>query len=180
MDTNSLYGFDSSSCVWFKFIAPKMSTYVFETTGSIDTLGALFNNLVTGLSFDGMITNAYDDDSGIDNNFKISYMLSKNQIVYIRVTGKTSNSSGEFGFSVTSNDHIHSYTASYMYSSISTHLAYCNCGDFIYESHNYVLHNYRKKCSKCLHISSGLIPVNPVNLIFNQNEINEIKENSEN
>ena len=180
MDTNSLYGFDSSSCVWFKFIAPETATYVFETTGSIDTLGALFNNLVTGLSFDGMITNAYDDDSGIENNFKISYMLSKNQIVYIKVTGKTSSSSGEFGFSVTSNDHIHSYTASYMYSSISAHLAYCNCGDFIYESHNYVLHNYGKKCSKCLHISSGLIPVNPVNLIFNQNEINEIKENSEN
>jgi len=89
------------SFIWYKFKAPYSGTFNFETTGTTDTVGELFNNILAGRSTLGRLNNAtYDDDAGEGTNFKTSYNLVKDQIVYIRVRGFNWDRTGNFSLKV--------------------------------------------------------------------------------
>jgi hypothetical protein len=65
---------------WFNFTAFVPGEYVFFTNGGVDT------KLVLANSIEGT-TEIEDDNSGIDGNASISYELSKDEKVYIKVMG---------------------------------------------------------------------------------------------
>lgn len=129
---------------WYKFIAPSTGTYNFYSSSDIDTYGELFSAVDPARKIDHRLANGYNDDSGDGSNFLISYQLTANQVVYLRVRGYNWVSSGTFAVTV-DKVHIHSYTYSYEQDSSTKHKAYCSCGSYISEDHTLV----NGTCSKC-------------------------------
>lgn len=152
----------TGNCYWYKFIVPETGAYTFQTTGATDTYGELFENIVSGESIVGRLSNGYDDDNGDDNNFKIECELTKDQVVYIRVRGFGWNSTGSFTLSVSTENHVHNYTHSYTYTGVHNHTAFCSCGASISEIHNYVQSGVGHRCTKCLHYTTGPVIVAPI------------------
>ena len=70
---------------WYVFTAPHNGTYTFETTGQSDTVGELFNEVIIDGQAEGRID--YDDNSGEGYNFKLSYQMTKGDVVYLRIRG---------------------------------------------------------------------------------------------
>lgn len=81
---------------WFKFTAPAEGAYIFESTGSCNTVGELFSAMSQGTSL------AYNDDGGTISNFKITYSLTKGQTVWLEVTGYNGNAVSAYDVSVVS------------------------------------------------------------------------------
>lgn len=129
---------------WYKFIAPSTGTYNFYSSSVIDTYGELFSSVDPARKTDHRLANGYNDDSGEGSNFSISYQLTENQVVYLRVRGYNWAGSGTFAVTV-DKVHIHSYTYSYEQDSSTKHKAYCSCGSYISEDHTLV----NGTCSKC-------------------------------
>ena len=77
------------------FKAPYGGEYTFTTTGSEDTYGYLYDSNLAEL--------AQNDDGGENNNFKITYSLLKNQLVYIGVKYYDSTLSGSVSLNVSVN-----------------------------------------------------------------------------
>lgn len=86
----------SSNSNWFKFTAPAEGAYIFESTGSCNTVGELFSAMSQGTSL------AYNDDGGTISNFKITYSLTKGQTVWLEVTGYNGNAVSAYDVSVVS------------------------------------------------------------------------------
>lgn len=86
----------SSNSNWFKFTAPAEGAYIFESTGSCNTVGELFSEMSQGTSL------AYNDDGGTISNFKITYSLTKGQTVWLEVTGYNGNAVSAYDVSVVS------------------------------------------------------------------------------
>ena len=118
---------------WYKLTAYDNGTYTFETTGSTDTYGELFPSLVAGHSTTGRF--AFDDDSGLNHNFKITYNLTIGDIVYIRIHGYSWTATGQFSFEITGPNHTHSYDDHYQWTSLTEHKSYCDCGNYILSAH---------------------------------------------
>jgi hypothetical protein len=69
----------SGQNIYFKFTAPSAKSYTFKSTGSTDTRGYLYNASQSQLT-------SNDDSNGSSNrNFSITYSLSANQTVYLKV-----------------------------------------------------------------------------------------------
>lgn len=130
---------------WYKFIAPSTGTYNFYSSSDIDTYGELFSAVDPARKTDHRLANGYNDDSGEGSNFSISYQLTENQVVYLRVRGYNWAGSGTFAVTI-DKAHIHSYTYSYEQDSSTKHKAYCSCGSYISEDHTFV----NGTCSKCV------------------------------
>ncbi len=143
----------TGDCYWFVFTAPQNATFIFETTGSTDTYGELFSQMVGGRTSDGRIT--YDDDGGEETNFKISYSMNKGDVVYLRVRGYGWDRVGEFTLSMSSPDHVHEYTYSYTSINDRYHTARCSCGESIQESHYYITEKLGHRCRNCRHYTEG-------------------------
>ena len=79
---------------WFKFTAPKTATYTIYTTGSLDTIGALYD------SSGKQITCVDDRDECGKLNFRIIRSLNANTLYYIRVSEAISNT-GSYRLQVT-------------------------------------------------------------------------------
>ena len=74
----------------YQFTAPSAGTYVFYTTGSMDTYGHLYSNQ----SLSSQIST--DDDSGENRNFKIEKNMSSGETVYLKVRGYSSSTTGSY------------------------------------------------------------------------------------
>lgn len=98
---------------FFKFIAPFSGTYTFETNGSTDMYGYLFDS--------NKIELKRDDDSGIDLNFKYSCDLVGGGIYYIKAK-HYSTRTGSYVLKITSPDIPPMYE--YQYDSVSHRLKY--------------------------------------------------------
>lgn len=94
---------------WYKFTAPTTGFYDFYTEGQdIDTFGELFYIPVPAQSIFGR--NAFDDDSGVEENFNIHFFLDKGQTVFIRVRGYYWLSQQSYSFKVNLTNEYLSYT----------------------------------------------------------------------
>lgn len=144
---------DEGECYWFKFTAPSTDVYVFETGGETDTYGELFSSLAAGTSNTNMLT--FNDDGGEEYNFKITYALNTGESVYLRVRGYGWDQNGEFTLSVSSNSHVHNYVESYSRYNANAHKAYCYCGEYIIESHDYIFKLGKNTCKHCGYATDG-------------------------
>lgn len=135
----------SGKYYWYKFTAPVSGEYQFYTEGSTDTYGELFSTVVAARSTVNRLSNGYNDDSGDGNNFLLKYYLEANQTVYLRVRGWNWTRTGSFNITVETAEHIHNYTYSYETSTTLKHKAYCLCGEYINEQHNFV----NNVCTNC-------------------------------
>ncbi len=88
-DIQQIYNLDTSypnyvnadSEVWYSFTAPQSGTYDIYTTGSFDSIGEIYTS-------DKFVTPVQtDDQSGDDNNFKMTRYLSAGSKIYICVKG---------------------------------------------------------------------------------------------
>lgn len=78
------------------FVAPADKIYSFETTGSMDPRGYLYD--------ENMQMIASNDDGGTDYNFRITKYLTKNQLVFIGVDYYSSSDSGNEILKITAQD----------------------------------------------------------------------------
>jgi hypothetical protein len=78
--------------VYFVFTATESKTYTFQSTGSYDTYGYLYNSSQSQLSS--------NDDNGDGNNFKITRSMSAGETVYIAVRMYSSSDTGTFTVTV--------------------------------------------------------------------------------
>ena len=83
---------------WYHFTALENGIYTFQTNSEIDTYGEIFSTIAKGYSNDGLI--AYNDDGGIDHNFKLSMKIYKGRTIYLRVRGYNWKSSGLYSLYV--------------------------------------------------------------------------------
>lgn len=155
----------AGECYWFVFTAPQTATFIFETTGSTDTYGELFSQMVFGRTTDCRIT--YDDDSGDGSNFKISYLMNKGDVAFLRVRGYNWDRTGEFMISMSSLDHVHQYTHSYSILNDRYHIARCSCGKTIEEAHYYQSERLGQRCKYCKHYTEGPV-ITPGDLLKNK------------
>ena len=77
-----------------KFVAPSRETYVFTSTGTVDTVGYLFSSATTSTAL------ASDDDSGGNNQFRIEYLMNANQSIYVGVKYYDSSQSGTIAINI--------------------------------------------------------------------------------
>ena len=68
---------------WFKFTAPENKKYAIFTTGSLDTIGTLYD-------CDGVELDCNDNYNGKEN-FRIKYVLNAGETYYVKVEGGKSN-----------------------------------------------------------------------------------------
>ncbi|MDE6655376.1 MAG: hypothetical protein K2J85_00110 [Anaeroplasmataceae bacterium] len=147
----------TGECYWFSFTAPQNGTFIFETTGNMDTYGELFYQMVIGRTSDNRIS--YDNDSGEDQNFKISYSMNKGDVILLRVRGNNWVSKGEFTISISSLEHVHEYTYSYTSLNDRYHISKCSCGETIQEGHYFITEKLGNRCKYCGYFTKGLVPV---------------------
>ena len=76
---------------WFKFTPSETGTYTFESSGSVDTYGVLYQG-------DTLLHS--DDDDGNNRNFKLSYRLIAGTQYRFLVKGYSDNQNGAFSFKV--------------------------------------------------------------------------------
>ena len=117
---------ESDQSHWYRFIAPYRGVFSFETTGTLDSYGELFSQIVYGKSNLHQLENGYDDDSGEDYNFKIEYALEAGQNVYLRVRGANWSALGTYNLTVTCVSHEHEYE--YVVYEFDYHIRQCACG----------------------------------------------------
>ena len=90
----------SGSITYLKFIPTENGTYIFYSTGTVDTYGYLYD------SSKNQIT--YNDDAGEGNNFKISYALTAGVTYYWGVKFYNSSTSGSISVSLEKQcDHVY-------------------------------------------------------------------------
>lgn len=77
---------------YYKFVPECTGVYVFYTDGSYDTRGYLYNSSRNQI--------ASDDDSGYEDNFNITYTLSKGETYYLSAGMYDSDDTGSFTVSV--------------------------------------------------------------------------------
>ena len=82
----------SGEYVYFKFTATESKTFTFQSSGSYDTYGYLYDEGQSQLSS--------NDDSGSGSNFLISRMMSAGETVYIKARMYSSSTIGTFTVSV--------------------------------------------------------------------------------
>ena len=78
--------------VYFVFTAIESKTYTFQSNGSYDTYGYLYNSNQSQLSS--------NDDGGDGSNFLISRSMSAGEVVYLKVKLYSSSSIGTFTVTV--------------------------------------------------------------------------------
>ena len=74
---------------WVKFTAPSSGEYAFTTTGSVHTVGELYNN-------SGLIVRSSNANSSASSNFYITRNLNQGETVYLRIGIKGTPASGNF------------------------------------------------------------------------------------
>ena len=79
--------------VYFVFTATESREYSFESTGEYDTYGSLYD-------YSGQYEIRYDDDSGEDRNFCMTYWLEEGEKIYIVARMYYSGVTGYFYVSV--------------------------------------------------------------------------------
>lgn len=140
---------------WCSFTAPCSTTYTFKTSGTIDTNGAVFDNVVAGESFNEAL--AYNDNYNGDTDFSFKLYITAGETVYIRIgiNGETTEESFDFWIFGE-----HNFTSSYTPNDLYGHTAYCECGAITYESHDWEISEISSCCRLCLYITQRtVVPV---------------------
>ena len=130
MQLDNVYNdsFGSYDGTWYYFCPVSSGTYIFETTGSTDTYGELYlGNFPTTRT-------TYNDDGGVNRNFKITRYLNANQNVFLRVRGYAWGAAN-YSISVTEL-HTHNYSQIVQYDA-TYHREICSCGESRLVVHNY-------------------------------------------
>ena len=128
LDNEYTDSFGSYDGTWYYFCPVTSGTYVFETTGSYDTYGELYlGNYPTTRT-------TYNDDGGVNRNFKITRYLTAYQNVFLRVRGYGWGAA-TYSISVTE-AHVHNYSQTVQYDA-NYHKLVCSCGDYILQAHAY-------------------------------------------
>ncbi|MCB4751202.1 MAG: pre-peptidase C-terminal domain-containing protein, partial [Sulfurovum sp.] len=83
---------------WFKVVIPSAGRLVAETNGTTDTEGELYD-------VSGRNRIAYDDQDGVDNNFKISKFITTAGTYYVRVKHHSATETGPYSLVVHFDDH---------------------------------------------------------------------------
>ena len=99
METGTIYdGFISDGSEdWYQFTSTTSGSYIFESTGSLNTIGYLYKSYSTTTSSSYIVC---DDDSGEGNNFLIDYYMDAEETVFLNVKSYSSNESGSYWVSV--------------------------------------------------------------------------------
>ena len=79
---------------WYRFTAFEPGEYTFFSIGTVDTFGSLHTAVNPVFYTEGSIM--YDDDSGEDNNFTLTYTMEENETVYVCVNGDNSIVAGDY------------------------------------------------------------------------------------
>ena len=155
---------------WYKFTAPLTEEYIFETTGSADTYGEIFSELVIGQSISNRIL--YDDDNGDSLNFKLVYSMKKGDTIYIRVRRYDWLKFGEYTLTISSTKHTHSYTDYYEVDGATYHKAYCFCGAYRQEYHEFLSIPTGNRCKYCSYFVRNIpvIKQDIVDIITNETQ----------
>ena len=77
--------------VYFVFTATESKTYTFQSNGSYDTYGYLYNSSQSQITY---------NDDGVGSNFKITHSMSAGETVYLKVKLYSSSSTGTFTVTV--------------------------------------------------------------------------------
>lgn len=156
-------------CVWYVFEAPTTGTFIFESSGSTDTIGGLHQYIDYGHEDLNLISGTYDDNSGENNNFKIVYNLAVGEVVYLRVRCSDWSNWIECSVQVYLTEHIHGYTHGVAQYSSSMHKLLCVCGGYSCEVHitDPTITGRYKHCLKCGYMvdTGGNITIQPVQCI---------------
>ena len=131
MQLDNVYtdSFGSYDGTWYYFLPSYSGTFVFETTGNYDTYGELYlGNFPTTRT-------TYNDDGGVNRNFKITYYLNAYQNVFLRVRGYAWGSAPSYSISVTEL-HTHNYSQIVQYDA-TNHKEVCSCGEYRLVPHAY-------------------------------------------
>ena len=115
------------SANWYLFEPEYSGFYVFETTGNYDTYGELY------IGEYPTTRTTYNDDGGVNRNFRIYRYLGVGQRVFLRVKGYSWRA---VSYSVTVTRHYHSYSQKVQYNS-TNHKVACQCGEYYLEEHSY-------------------------------------------
>ena len=117
----------ASSAKWYLFEAGYSGTFTFETTGSYDTYGELYvGNYPTTRT-------KYNDDGGVNRNFKITYYLNAGQRAFLRVRGYSWRA---VSYSLSVSEHYHNYSQKVQYDG-TYHKVMCECGSYYLQAHSY-------------------------------------------
>ena len=117
----------ASSAKWYYFCPIETGYYMFETTGSYDTYGELYlGNYPTTRT-------TYNDDGGVNRNFRIYRYLTAYQNVFLRVRGYSWRA---VSYSLSVTRHYHNYSQYSQYDG-SSHKVSCACGSYYYQAHSY-------------------------------------------
>ena len=110
----------SSDYNWFSFTAPFKGKFVFTSSGSLQTAGALYYSMNSNTS-----QYASDNLNGAKTNFKITYQFDEGQKLYLRVT-TPSGGAGEYTLSLS---HTHTYNIPKPLN-FTQHKMMCECGAY--------------------------------------------------
>ncbi len=138
LDSDVSGSIDEGDVKWYKFVAPKNGTYVFETTSDYDTYGELFSAIVFNNSTTNILIDGSDyDDEGEGNNFKIEYNLDYRQVVYLRVKGYNNQEVDNYTLNIFCIHHDHTYE----YESVNSqyHVLICHCGQTTGEQERHIV-----------------------------------------
>ena len=157
--TNYTFNFDEKY-EWFKFTAPYSANYLFTSFGDNDLTGELFSRINAGALINSRIS--FSDNIDETNlNFQLNYYLNEGETIYLRVSYKEDSTGASV--KVTSVEHFHDYTYSYVHHSKTQHYAYCACGEYISENHQWYWDVNRNRCEKCGYVSLGPVIIRPFN-----------------
>ncbi len=133
---------------WIKFTTQSSGIYEISTNGSSDTYGELFLYPVYSDGIENRLT--YDDNSGENNNFKISYTLAAEREYYLRITKKDTITNTNLMIYFKS--HVHNYTYRCVKKDRDMHKGYCYCGITKDEKYTYDMVGTKYKCIYCDYI----------------------------
>lgn len=149
--TTSLNQIEYGSFQWYRFISG-YGIYSFETTGSLDTVGSLYYNNLSGL-----IETSSSGGSG--NNFSFTCPLSPGAY-YLKI-GLNSYSLPGY-YNITISNHPHLYNDHYSSAGFSGHKCYCLCGDYEIKPHVFPtdINGNRLPCVVCgFSLGGGILSI---------------------
>lgn len=124
--TTSLSQIEYGQNQWYRFISG-YGIYTFETTGSLDTCGFLYNNNLAGIV-------CSSSSGGSGDNFLFTCLLSPGAY-YLKIN-LNSYSLPDY-YNIVISNHPHSYNDHYSSNGPKGHNSYCLCGDYKVLPHIY-------------------------------------------
>lgn len=121
---------------WFKFTAPVSASYKIKSKVA-NTLSLRCQPMDKLSSDNTRCISALDYNEDSNGNFEFNISLVRGETIYLRLSSKSNSGYGNFILNISENGHICSYKDHYSCMNSSRHIAYCRCGECIYEFHTF-------------------------------------------